>query len=155
MIRKYTLDDPISNILTLIQNWMAECNQEEFGMEINPVKVMKDIIDLMSNPDKDLFVKINDGQVVGLMGMKKYISHLCDDAIASEHFWYVLPEYRGSGLRQWIETAREWANEKECKHFIINASNLSSDLQDKLSRVLKKIGMRHIESSFIMNLKEI
>lgn len=154
MIRLYTLQDPISPLHDLVLRWMEEAHQEDFGIDINPVTILEDINGMLTGPETDIFVKIKDDRVVGFMGIRKFESPHGEEYIASEHLWYVLPEYRGSGFREWIRVAEAWAQVIGCNHLIINASHLSSDSHDRLCGIFNKIGFKHLESSFIMKLKE-
>jgi GNAT superfamily N-acetyltransferase len=90
-----------------------------------------------------------DGRVVGALGALIY-PDLNDGAlVATEAFWYVLPEHRGSGLRL-LQTFETWAQARGARRLIM--VHLSGLMPDKLETFYQRRGYRAIEKHY---LKEV
>jgi hypothetical protein len=48
-----------------------------------------------------------------------------------------------------LKAAKVLAKERGCSHFIMNASNLASDMHDKVCNFYKRLDMKKFETSFI------
>lgn len=134
--------------------WKANCNNKLMGIEIVDDIYMADIARLINEFDKDLLLLVTDNnEIVGYMGMTFFNSLLGRQKIANEHYWYVAKNYRGRDSLLLIEAARQWAKEKGCSHLQMNASNLASDLHDKICKFYEHIGMKKFETSYIEEIK--
>lgn len=150
---KATNSEDIDRLKPIAWQWKDECNSEGFGIEIVPETYFADLATLISRDDADLFLLTNDkDEVVGYMGIECFNSPLGSQKMANEHYWFVAKEGRGRGSLLLIKQAREWAKEKGCTHLIFNASNLASDLHDKVCGFYEHIGMKKFETSFIQEI---
>ena len=129
--------------------WKESCNGEDFGIELVPEKHFSDLAGLIERDDADLFLLVNEDEVVGYMGVTAFSSPLGNQKVGQEHYWFVSGENRGRGSMLLIRAAKDWAKEKGCTHFIMTASNLASNLHDKVCRFYERIGFKKFETSFI------
>lgn len=144
-----TFTGPLSDLAYLAERWKQECNGDDLGIEVEIDAFLFGIQEMIDDPRSTVLVsKLND-TIIGLMGVQTFISPIGKQRIANEHYWYVLPEFRGSSGIRLIEAAREWAKVQRCSHFILNASTLSSNLHDRVCEICKRIGMQKFETSFI------
>lgn len=60
-----------------------------------------------------VFVIEHDGLLVGALGGLSHKDLYGDKLIATEMFWFVLPEFRGGGMRLFM-AFEKWAKEKGC-----------------------------------------
>ena len=143
--------DNIEQLRPLAEKWLAECNASAFGLKAEVNKHLDNMWNFtVGMPDCDLLLLINDKeQVVGYMGLIIFISPLSDQKIANEHCYYVRPESRGAGGLRLLIEARKWAKSNGCSHLIMNASNLASDMHDKVCKLYQKMNMRKFETSYI------
>ena len=51
-----------------------------------------------------------------------------------------------------FRTAKKWAADNGCQYFMANASNLASDLHDKVCSIYEGIGMKKFETSYIKRI---
>jgi GNAT superfamily N-acetyltransferase len=135
----------------LAEKWLAESNASSFGLKADVEQHLKDMLNNMVYQDgNDLLILQNDkDEVVGYMGLSTFKSPISDQLIANEHNYYVRPESRGAGGLRLLIEARKWAKGQGCSHLIMNASNLASDLHDKVCTLYQKMNMKHFESSYI------
>ena len=94
----------------------------------------------------------DESNAVGILGIQIFKNPLGHELMANEHYWYVMKDYRGlSGIRL-LKTGFKWAKDQGCTHFICNASNLASELHDGVCKLYKKMGMKHFETTYIMEV---
>lgn len=65
-------------------------------------------VGLLASPDAVIFVTEVHGQVVGMMGLMRYVHPMSGELTASEVMWWVDPEHRGSGVRL-FRVGEAWA----------------------------------------------
>lgn len=152
MIRIFQKDDDMTLLAPVIKSWINEGRVNEFGFDLNIPSALDDLQSLIKLDSKDLLVLEYSNKIVGFMGILFFKSPLGVQWIANEHYWYILPEYRGHGLKL-INAARRWAKDKKCSHLILNASNLASELHDKVISIYEKIGMKKFETSYIEQIE--
>jgi GNAT superfamily N-acetyltransferase len=142
----------IVRLLPIIDSWMKECNADTLNIKINFNEVLKDLMVMIDSPNATIFVLVSDSKVVGAMGMIIFKTPFGKQYIGNEHYWYVLPEYRGKDSLQLLLEGRKWAEEKGCSHFMANASMLASDLHDSVCKLYEKLGMTKYETSYIVTI---
>lgn len=148
-----TKPEDIERLKAVAFQWEKTCNARGFGIELVPEKHFSDLAGLIDKDDADLFLLINDKEeVVGYLGITIFDSPLGNQKIANEHFWFVAGEKRGYGSMLLIRAAKKWAKEHGCSHIIFNASNLASNMHNKLCKFYERIGMKKFETSFIQLL---
>ncbi len=131
------------NLLPLIEKWRQESNHAAFGLAANVQKVADNLKSLPA-----CLVMEREGAVVGFMGISVFISSIGPERIANEHFWYVLPEYRGH-VRGFVTVAKKWAREHGCTHLMLNASYMASDRCERVSKFYQMMGFAPFEHTYI------
>jgi len=150
MIR--TFHEDLSELKEVIGSWIEESNTDEMGIELNEEVYLSDLQRLIDGDDSDLLV-LEEGKIIGFMGLTIFNSPLGKQRIANEHFFYIIPESRGlSGIRM-IRMAKNWAESKQCSHLILNASHLASNMHNKICRLYEKTGFKQFETSYILALE--
>jgi len=133
----------------IIDSWIAGCNAESMGIRLDEEVYLNDLQRLVNDSDSDLLVLEKDSKIIGFMGLMIFDSPLGRQKIANEHYFYIMPEYRGiSGVRM-IKAAEDWAKDKGCSHLVMNASYLASDMCDKVCKLYERLGLRHFEHAYI------
>ncbi len=117
-------------------------------------KYLSELLAMASGSDSNLLVLYDGETPIGYIGLRYFESPLGNQRIANENYLYVLPEKRGLASMRLIRNAKFLAKHKGCSHLILNASNLASELHDKVCRVYEKMGLVKFETSFIVELKE-
>jgi GNAT superfamily N-acetyltransferase len=153
MIRPFKKDEDISGLFPVINAWLDECRVNEFGIDTEMTEYLDEAYKLIHMEDCDLLVMELKGEVIGLMGIAASKSPLGTQQIAHALYWYTLPEHRGKGISFMLE-ARKWANARGCSHIIFNASNMGSQLHDRVCQIYEKIGMMKFETTYIQKLKD-
>lgn len=150
---KATKLEDVERLKPVAWQWKEVCNNKELGIEIVPETYFADVANLIDKDDADLFLLINDKEeVVGYMGITCFNSPLGNQKIAQEHYWFVSGENRGRGTMLLIKTIKQWSKEKGCTHLIMNASNLASNMHDRLCKFYGRIGMKKFETSYIQEI---
>lgn len=145
--------DYMDELKPLAEAWLREARGKDFGLETSVSKHVSDMMGLILLDGRDLLLLISSpfgkpGQIVGYMGLTSFESPLSSQMIANEHCWFVMPEYRGNGLRL-IHAAKKWAKEEGCSHLLLTASNLASDLHDEVCTMYEKLKFKKFETSYI------
>jgi len=142
--------EDIRGLIPVAVEWRKTCNGKGFGIDLVLETHLSDLAGLIERDDADLLLLSNDkDEIVGYMGLICFSSPVGNQKIAEEHYWFVAGRSRGRGTMLLIRKAKEWAKEKGCSHIIFNASNLASNMHDKICVFYKKIGLRKFETSFI------
>lgn len=91
----------------------------------------------------------DDGVIHGALGAVKCPDPFNGDLICVENFWYVIPEYRGSGIRL-LKQFEAWAKEQGAKRVaMIHLLQLSPK---ELEHLYIRLGYQPIEVNYIKNL---
>jgi len=139
------------NLLALMDSWKLEASRE-FKIDFNSKVNARHLAEMVNGANSTVIGLMDGDTVVGYMGLCIFENPVGKGVMASEHFWYVLPEHRGIGAIRLLEAGMEWAKARGCTHFIGNASRLASELHDKVCEVYIKNGMSHFETSYICSL---
>jgi len=143
----------INELKHVALEWKETCNAKHLGIEIDEPWYFKSLAKLIERLDADLFLlKTDDGIVVGYMGVEAFTSPLKRQRCAVEHHWYVMESHRGSGSMRLLVEVKDWAKTHGCKHLIMNASTLASDLHDKVCSFYEGVGMTKFETSYITEI---
>ena len=139
----------LEDLRSLGDCWKSEGNGDAMGIEIDIDIFLAGIGEMMLRSCDRVFVARDDDAYIGLLGIQTFMSPMGRQRIANEHYWYVLPEYRGSAGIRLIQAARKWVKDQKCSHFILNASWLSSGLHDRVCNLCERMGMQKLETSYI------
>ena len=166
--------EPVRLLKPLTDAWVAECNANKMGIDVNEDVYFNDMRRLRDEENSELFVLEKDNglerdiiyrlahkkpsggprkKFVGFMGLRLYESHCGKEDIATEDYLYVLPKYRGKAGGMLLDAAEEWAIEHGANHLLTTASRMASNLHDRLCMFYNKRGFIPFETSFIKNLK--
>ena len=142
-------NDDIETLRPIAESWFEFANKNEFGIEVDVDKHLLELEMMAANDDADLIVLYDENNPIGYIGLRYFISPLGEQKIAEEHYLFVVPEKRGMASMRLIKNAKMLAKLKDCSHIIFNASNLASDLHDKVCNFYEKQGMKKFETSYI------
>ncbi len=153
MIEAIIYSGDIEALRPIAQCWYGTTYVNRFRINIDVDTHLSDLKRLIDSPDSDLLVLMDNDNAVGYMGVQAFTSPLGRQKITNEHYWYVLAGSRGIGSMRLIKLAQRWAKDKGCSHLIMNASNLASDLHDRICGLYEQIGMTKFETSYILPLE--
>ncbi len=142
-------NDDIETLRPIAESWQEEAQANKFGIITDVNKHLFELRNMVDNNSSDLIILYDEDEPVGYIGLRYFDSPTGNQRIAEEHYLYVIPEKRGLISMRLIKNAKMLAKLKGCSHLILNASNLASELHDKLCRVYEKMGMRKFETSYI------
>lgn len=143
-------NDDIETLRPIAEFWQKDVVNNDFGIIVDDIdKYLMELRIMASSENSSLIVLYDDGTPVGYIGLRYFDSPLGNQRMANEHYLYVIPEKRGLVSIRLIKNAKVLAQLKGCSHIIFNASNLASDLHDKVCNFYEKMGMRKFETSFI------
>ncbi len=141
----------IAGLAALMASWQDEYNGDAFGIVSDVFVFAGSLKKLIDDEDCVLLALLDDDKVVGIFGIVVFSSPLNDNKMANEHFWYVIPKYRGRGIKL-IHAAFDWAKQHKCSHIILNASCLAGNLHDKVCSIYERLGMKKFETSYIKEI---
>ena len=131
--------------------WLDEAHTKDFGLNAIWDKFKVSLQELADGPESVLLLLADDGKAVGFLGGVLFESPLDSQQIANEHFWYVIPKYRGRPVFKLMKAFRRWAREKGASHLMMNASMLASDKHDRMCKLYAK-NMKHFETTYLQEL---
>ena len=148
-------NDDIETLRPIVESWQENVQDNDFGIIADDIdKYLTELGNMVLRPDADLIVLYDEETPFGYIGLNYFESPLGNQRMANEHFFFVIPEKRGLSSMRLIKNAKLLAKMKGCSKIIFNASNLASELHDKLCRVYEKMGLKHFESSYIQDLDD-
>lgn len=109
----------------------------------DPNKMRELVEALMANPDGLLLVYDNDGMVDGMMGVLMFRHPMSDQLVASEMFWWVEPEARGSAGVRMLRMAEEWARLRGAERMMMIAPT------DRVGEFYERVGYGKVETSYM------
>ena len=137
-----------------MESWQENVQDNDFGIIADDIdKYLNELGYMVLRPDADLIVLYDGETPVGYIGLRYFSSPLGSQMMAEEHFFFVIPEKRGLASMRLLKNAKYLAKLKGCSHIIFNASNLASELHDKLCRVYEKMGFMKFETSYVTELE--
>lgn len=147
-IRRADLSD-LPNIVLAGKEFYEFANLEGHGLRYNPSRFAEFSVWLMQNPVTCFFIGEIDGKFAGTIG-----GLLCpwfldsSQLTATEQFWWVKPEFRGSRLwKDLLATFENWAHEKGASHIIM--VSLINDREKALSRVYRTLSYNPVETHYV------
>ena len=143
-------NDDIETLRPIVESWRKNVVDNDFGIIADDFdKYLTELGNMVLRPDADLIVLYDEETPVGYIGLRYFSSPLGNQMMANEHYYYVIPEKRGLASIRLIKNAKVLAKMKGCSHIIFNASNLASELHEKVCRVYEKMGLKKFETSYI------
>ena len=136
----------------VVEAWQEIVIDNGFGIIADDVdKFLTTLSEVANGSESDLLV-LYDDEPVGYIGLEYFSSPLGNQKMANEHFFFVKPDKRGMSSIRLLRTAKVLAHERGCTHFIMNASNLASDMHDKICGFYEKMDMKLFETSYITEI---
>lgn len=146
-------NDDIEKLRPIVESWRENIKANEFGIIADDVdKYLTEISNLVLEANSDLLVLYDEETPVGYIGLQYFDSPLGNQRMANEHFFFVIPEKRGMTSLRLLKGAKYLAKLKGCSHIIFNASNLASELHDKICKFYEKLDMKLFETSYIIEV---
>lgn len=143
-------NDDIETLRPIAESWQNEMRANDFGIIADDMnKYLLELGVMASSLNANLIVLYDEETPVGYLGLRYFSSPLGNQIMAEEHYFYVIPEKRGLASMRLIKNAKFIAKMKGCSHIILNASNLASDMHDKVCNFYEKSGMKKFETSYI------
>ena len=142
-------NDDIETLRPIVESWQENVKANEFGILTDVNKHLLELGSLAFGVSSDLIVLYDGNVPVGYIGLQYFDSPTGNQRIANERYLYVMPEKRGLSSMRLIKNAKTLAKMKGCSHRIMTASNLASDMHDKLCEFYEKSGMKKFETSYI------
>jgi GNAT superfamily N-acetyltransferase len=93
-----------------------------------------------------IFVVEKEKEVVGCLGGLKFSDPNTGKMIASELFWFVLPDYRGNGSLL-LEAFELWAHQEGCSSIIM--VYLTDSMPNKVRSIYESRGYKAMEIHYI------
>ena len=146
-------DDDIETLRPIVESWRKNVVDNDFGIIADDFdKYLFELGMMAARDDADLIVLYDEETPVGYIGLRYFSSPLGNQMMANEHYFYVIPEKRGLASIRLIKNAKVLAKMKGCSHIILNASNLASDMHDKICKFYEKSEMKKFETSYIIEV---
>lgn len=143
----------VSVLEPVFRRWEDECKGIPMGIDLDLSTYLADLQKLVDDSNSDLFVLWDNDIPVGYMGLRTFNSPLGRQLVATDHYWYVIPEKRGVSALKFLPLAERWARAKGCSHLMMSASMLASDLHDRTCKLYEKFGMEKFETTYIKRVK--
>lgn len=97
-----------------------------------------------------LYIAVADGRTVGVIGGLKHLDIYSAALVATEMFWFVLPEWRGFGIRLY-QAFEDWARAEKCDE--IRMVRLVDLMPEKLDIVYRRLGFHQTEVQYAKEIK--
>ncbi len=141
----------IEKIYPLLDKWYGSQNGKRYGLNVSFEAVVKDIKKLLNSEYESTIFIAGEKEAEGFLLIFKMPSLMGNQYIGVEKYWYVRPESRRYG-RVLYSHAENWCKENGCTHFVMCASNLASDMHDKVCRFYEKMGMKLFETTYVKEI---
>ena len=141
MINKATVDEILA-VITMAKNFEDHTDFVLVDVEY----ATKFYVNLIGKDGGVIFVIKKDGKIVGgiggLIGPDLHYPRM----IAVETFWFVLPEYRGEGMKL-LDAFEQWAKENKCD--CVAMIHLADSHPKALEKIYKRKGYQLIENHYL------
>jgi len=146
---EYTQD--VDLLEPLAESWSAECNGGRFGLAVSVPAALAELKNWLATMPGTLILGYEGDRLVGCFAVFKVPLPMAGRFLALEKYWYTLPGATLGGPALY-RAARRWGRENECSHLVVSASNMASDLHDKVVQFCTHMGMQLFETAFIGEL---
>lgn len=127
--------------------WMQQQNADRFGLDITADDVLADARTVLATGGVCIGANLN-GEWVGFMLVFVCKSFMGKQNFAIEKYWFAKPNAKMAGPLM-LKAALVWAQNAGASHLIMSASNLASEMHDKVCEFYEKAGLKRFETSFI------
>ena len=118
----------------------------EFSSDFNPEHFKARWTAFISNGYGVIFVIEKNEEVVGCLGALKYSDPNNGKIMATEMFWFVLPEHRGKGTLL-LDAFEIWAHREGCQSLIM--VYLTDSMPEKVKNIYENRGFRPMEVHYV------
>jgi GNAT superfamily N-acetyltransferase len=115
-----------------------------------PEVAAKSYTDFVNRGIGGMLLAISENKVIGGLGYLIANDIHCGKKYAVESFWFMLPEYRGGGIRL-LARFEEIARERDCEECAM--IHLSDSFPERLEHLYIRRGYRMVEKHYIKRLK--
>lgn len=143
MVREATLAD-VPRIVAMGRRFITETGYAA-RIPVNPTQMQAFVERLIDGEFATVFVADEGGDVIGMIGAFTYQHPISDEFLASEVFWWVEPERRGSGLRL-LRAAERWARAKGAVKLQMIAPT------PEVERIYAALGYDKVETTYAREL---
>lgn len=103
---------------------------------------MADLVNrLIEDPNGLVLVATDPSGLIGMLGAIAFKHPMSDELVASEMFWWIEPETRGSGVKL-LRTAENWASQLGARRFIMIAPT------ERVGQFYERVGYERVETSY-------
>lgn len=144
---------PIELLRPVAQAWSEEARGNSFSIDINVESHLADLSRLANSPSSLLLVLYN-GKPSGYIGLEFWPNPLGNGLMASEKYWYVMPDSRGRDSIKLLKAAIEQAQQNGAGTVFFTASRMASDLHDKVCKIYEHFDMIPFETTYALKLSK-
>ena len=144
---------PVELLRPIAEAWSKEANGNRFGVDIDVDAHLADLQRLIVDSAAALLVLVQGGPA-GYMGIEFFQSPLGNQLVASERYWYVMPQARGRDSLLLVKEARRFARQAGAAYMLFSASHLASDSHDGVCRLYEHMKMVKFETTYLDRLGE-
>ncbi len=143
-IRRATFAD-LPRIVAMGERFLREVYAGRLTHPPDPERLRATAMWLLEDCDRAVFVAELDDKVIGMLGLFLHPHPFTGEQAASEMFWWVEPEHRGSGLKL-LRAATAWAREAGATLLQMVAPGAD------VARAYEAMGFTKVETSYARRL---
>ena len=141
MIR-LALHGDIPRAVAMGRRFIAETSYRG-GMADNPDRLAETAARLIDGEDSALFVADESDTIIGMIGVYTYTHPYSGERFATELFWWVDPEKRGTGVRL-LRAAEAWARTQGVRSLQVVAPRSN----ERLGAIYERLGYTRLETCY-------
>ena len=115
----------------------------------NPVSFVSSWLTVLDSGMGVIWVLEDENKVIGTLGCGIYRDLNTGDLVASEFFWYVLPDHRGRGILL-LREFEKWAKNIGAKRVIM--VHLTKCMPERVGEIYKKMGYEMLETHYVKEI---
>ena len=142
---------PIETLRPIAESWAKDACGSQYGIEITADGHLADLERLSNSPSSALLVLVQAAPV-GYIGIEFWQNPLGSELVASEKYWYVLPDARGRDSFRLLREAKKCAKQAGASYMFFTASRLAGTEHDRVCRLYEHMGFRAFETTYITSL---
>jgi hypothetical protein len=142
-VRRGTIED-LEGLVPLALNFHKNSIYKDFQYEAD--KVLKTLINLLTQDDCCVFVLERDGKLVGFLAGTYQPGLFTHESTAIEIAWWVEEDARSIRSLDLVRAYEAWAREKGCR--ILHTCSLD-DNYPQITRLYSRMGLSPCEHSFM------
>jgi hypothetical protein len=138
-------------LVPLLEEWKCEQNGGVMGIDTDTETNLNDTASWLQTCGGTIITASVKGVMVGFLVLVTVPSEFGDQKWAVEKGWYMRPHVHYGGPLLFKE-AQAWARSHGCSHLVMVASNMASDIHDRVCRFYEIMKMQKFETSYIKEL---